>query len=201
MLAATKLLSRQRFCRNKHNFVATKDVFCRDKQDKSKLVVTKLLSRKAYFCCNKKWYLWQLPPMIVTGTASSTASWTLWGGRCLSPKCCRLLDVIGSRYVNLWRRQDNAGRLTYTHWCNFWLLDIIRWLLSQWNGWCCSRIFQGSRVLPIMNMMLAIALFSGVVHCYLTSIHDVGGWIFVVSDLEHIGSCISEGGLSCGWNF
>ena len=39
-------LSQQKFCHDKHTFVATKDVFCH-----------KLLSRQ-------KWYLWHLPPMI-----------------------------------------------------------------------------------------------------------------------------------------
>ena len=31
MLVETKVLSRQTFCCDKHTFVATKDVFCRDK--------------------------------------------------------------------------------------------------------------------------------------------------------------------------
>ena len=41
--------SRQKFCRNKHVFIAPKHVFCRDK---SMLVATKLLSRQTYFCHN-----------------------------------------------------------------------------------------------------------------------------------------------------
>ena len=65
-LPQVPFLSRQKFCRDKHVFVATKHVcvprkylsrqayFCRDKKrvcrDKSKLVVTKLLSRQKYIC-------------------------------------------------------------------------------------------------------------------------------------------------------
>ena len=48
-------LSGQRFC-HKHTFVATKDVFCRDKRvcrDKSKLVMTKPLLQQAYFYHNR----------------------------------------------------------------------------------------------------------------------------------------------------
>ena len=41
------ILSRQKFCRRKHAFVATKDMFCQ-------FVATKFLSRQ-------QWYLWQLP--------------------------------------------------------------------------------------------------------------------------------------------
>ena len=46
-------LSWQNFCRDKHTFVMTKDMFCCDV-----FIATKLLSRQ-------KWYLWQLPPVIV----------------------------------------------------------------------------------------------------------------------------------------
>ena len=55
-----KYLSLQRFCRGKHTFVATKDVLCCDKRV---FVATKMcLSRQ-------KWYLWQLPPMILHNVA------------------------------------------------------------------------------------------------------------------------------------
>ena len=47
MFVGDKYLSRQTFCCDKNMFVATKEIFCRDKT----------LSRQ-------KWYLWQLPPMI-----------------------------------------------------------------------------------------------------------------------------------------
>ena len=51
VFVVTKLLSRQAyFCHDKHVFVETKYVFCRDK---SMLVATKLLSRQAYFCHDK----------------------------------------------------------------------------------------------------------------------------------------------------
>ena len=43
-------LLRQKFCCDKHVFVATKHVFCRDK---SMLVTTKCLLRQTYFCCDK----------------------------------------------------------------------------------------------------------------------------------------------------
>ena len=100
IFVATKVLSRQiflwrkKFCRDKHTFVAIKDVFCRDDHvfvatevclqwqllswqncvccDKHVFVATNIiLSWQAYFCRDKrrvlsqqKWYLWQLPPMI-----------------------------------------------------------------------------------------------------------------------------------------
>ena len=38
-------LSGQTFCHDKHTFVTTKDVFCPDKHDKSKLVATKVFCR------------------------------------------------------------------------------------------------------------------------------------------------------------
>ena len=49
MLVTTKLLSqnifsRKKFCYDKHNFVATNIIF----------VVTKVLSRQAYFCSDKR---------------------------------------------------------------------------------------------------------------------------------------------------
>ena len=47
----TKYLSWQKFCPSKHAFVAAKDVFCHN-------------SPNAYLL-QQKWYLWQLPPMIV----------------------------------------------------------------------------------------------------------------------------------------
>ena len=47
MFAATnRILSSQTFCRGKHTFVATKDVFCRDKRvccDKNIFVATKMI--------------------------------------------------------------------------------------------------------------------------------------------------------------
>ena len=43
-------LSGQTFCRDKHGFMTTEHVFCRDK---SMLVVTKVLSRKNYVCRDK----------------------------------------------------------------------------------------------------------------------------------------------------
>ena len=71
-------LSRQKFCRDKHVFVATKHVFvptkylsrqayfCRDKKpvcrDKSKLVVTKLLSRQNYVCRDKSIFAYAHTP-------------------------------------------------------------------------------------------------------------------------------------------
>ena len=58
------ILSRHKFCRNTHTFVATtKDVFCRDKYV---FVATELLSRQ-------KWYLWQLPPMVFPTGFTTTA--------------------------------------------------------------------------------------------------------------------------------
>ena len=55
---ATKVLFRQKYvCRNK-SFVATKDVFCRDKHV---FKATQLLLRQIS-------YLWQLPPMILFKT-------------------------------------------------------------------------------------------------------------------------------------
>ena len=45
------------FCRDRHNFVATKDVFCRDKtrvcRDESMLVATKLFSQQVFVARNK----------------------------------------------------------------------------------------------------------------------------------------------------
>ena len=71
----TKLcLSGQRFCRNKHAFVTTKDVFC---CDKSKLVQQIFVATNIFlswqktcfvktnmFFSRQKWCLWQLLPMI-----------------------------------------------------------------------------------------------------------------------------------------
>ena len=52
----TKVLSRQAyFCHNKRRVLLWQTCVCRDKQE---FVLTKLLSRQ-------KWYLWQLPPMIL----------------------------------------------------------------------------------------------------------------------------------------
>ena len=77
-LPQVPFLSRQKFCRDKHVFVATKHVFvprkylsrqayfCRDKKrvcrDKSKLVVTKLLSRQNYVCRDKSIFAYAAPP-------------------------------------------------------------------------------------------------------------------------------------------
>ena len=77
-LPQVPFLSRQKFCRDKHVFVATKHVFvptkylsrqayfCRDKKrvcrDKSKLVVTKLLSRQNYVCCDKSIFAYAHTP-------------------------------------------------------------------------------------------------------------------------------------------
>ena len=47
-VATNTCLSRQMFCRDKHTFVATKDVFCRNKS-KFMFVATKVLSRQACF--------------------------------------------------------------------------------------------------------------------------------------------------------
>ena len=76
-LPQVPFLSRQKFCRDKHVFVATKHVFvprkylsrqayfCRDKKrvcrDKSKLVVTKLLSRQNYVCRDKSIFAYAPP--------------------------------------------------------------------------------------------------------------------------------------------
>ena len=55
-------LSQQKFCCNKHTFVATKDVICWDKR---MFVTTNTRLSQQNFCWNKKWYLSQLLPMIV----------------------------------------------------------------------------------------------------------------------------------------
>ena len=58
LVATNRVLSRQKFCRKKHNFVATKDHTCGNtclsRRDKSMLVVTKVcLSRQTGFCRDK----------------------------------------------------------------------------------------------------------------------------------------------------
>ena len=65
-LPQVSFLSQQKFCHDKHEFAATKHVFCRDK---STLVITKLLSKqtrvchdksfveKAYFCRDKHMFV------------------------------------------------------------------------------------------------------------------------------------------------
>ena len=51
-VATNITLSRQKFCRDKHTFVATKHVFCRNKSMLVNLF-TKRLSRQAYFVATK----------------------------------------------------------------------------------------------------------------------------------------------------
>ena len=76
----------QRFCHDKHTFVATKDVFCRDKHV---FVTTKVSLSWQNFCSDKllsqqntsyvmtklllwqKWYLWQLLPMIFNSLSTN----------------------------------------------------------------------------------------------------------------------------------
>ena len=66
-VATNTFLSRQKFCRDKHTFVAAKDVFCRDKSKlvatfvatKSRLllqifIATTVLSRQNYVCRDKR---------------------------------------------------------------------------------------------------------------------------------------------------
>ena len=68
-VATNTCLSQQMFCRDKHTFVATKDVFCRDKGfvatklclsrqrfclDKNMFVAATVLSRQGHFCPDKR---------------------------------------------------------------------------------------------------------------------------------------------------
>ena len=85
------------FCHNKHVIVATKQVFCHDKvwlpwlprlPWQNIFGMTKVLSRQAYFCCDRRcvlsqqtWYLWQLPPMTVSREAmAGNQDLRRWGG-------------------------------------------------------------------------------------------------------------------------
>ena len=48
-VATNLILSRQKFCRNKHTFVATKDLFCRDKAFvATKIVLAAVTGQVAY---------------------------------------------------------------------------------------------------------------------------------------------------------
>ena len=60
-----KYLLRQKFCHDKHNrmFVATKHIFCRDKNI---LVASKLLSRQNYVCRDKHAFVLSLQIFVAT---------------------------------------------------------------------------------------------------------------------------------------
>ena len=76
-----KHLSWHKFCHDKHDFVATKDVFCRDKHV---FVVTKVLSWQ-------KWDLWQLPPMVVTGSPCFRLGIYKWSTDTVIGFCCSVI--------------------------------------------------------------------------------------------------------------
>ena len=108
----TKLLSwqtcllQQKFCRNKHIFVATKDVFCRNKQVSlswqnfchnkiisQQIVVTKLLSQQAYICHNKRHVLlWRNTSFVATKIC------LLW------QNFCHDKHMFGARKVLSWQK-------------------------------------------------------------------------------------------------
>ena len=78
-VATDIILSWQKFCHSKHNFVVTKDMFCCDKH---MFVMTKDLSQQ-------RWYLWQLPPVIVCDLDRS-----LWWQGQNEAACCIFLGVF-----------------------------------------------------------------------------------------------------------
>ena len=73
--------SQENFCHNKHTLV-TKDVFCHDKH---MFVMTKLLSWQ-------KWYLWQLPPICLSGCGHSQ--------RCSFMRCCTVLLLLCPAFLD-----------------------------------------------------------------------------------------------------
>ena len=83
-----KVFSRQKFCRDKHTFVASKDVVCRDKH----------VSRDKTFVATKM-ILWQLPPMIVSCLSlfAVMPSAGPSAGR-LPARLCLLLHVVLRRW-------------------------------------------------------------------------------------------------------
>ena len=163
MLAATKCLSQQnyvghdkicllwqKFCCDKHTFVVTKDVFCRE--ENTCLSQQKLRLSQQNFCHNKK-YVCRNKSFAVTRTLSlrqkmcfvTTHTCLLWQSR-----ICRNKDTCGSSHQwqfrvglcesegNVWRRFSSLHGQHAS-----WILVLQRFELTP--RWCTENILYFKR--------------------------------------------------------